>query len=88
METITERVSTASKKYARVENVMKYVSEESLKAAHIAQDGKKAKGVDKVTKDEYGEKLEENLADLVNRMKSFSYHPQPVRRVYIPKANG
>ena len=88
METITEIVSTASKKYARVENVMKYVSEESLKAAHIAQDGKKAKGVDKVTKDEYGEKLEENLADLVNRMKSFSYHPQPVRRVYIPKANG
>ena len=88
MLTITEIISSASEKYARVENVMRCVSEKSLKAAHEAQDGKKAKGVDKVTKDEYGEKLDENLEDLVARMKSFSYHPQPVRRVYIPKANG
>ena len=88
MATITEIVSSASKKYARVENVMRCVSVKSLKAAHAAQDGKKARGVDKVTKDEYSEKLEENLENLVERMKSFSYHPQPVRRVYIPKANG
>ena len=49
---------------------------------------KKAVGVDGITKAEYGEKLDENIADLIARMKRFSYKPQPVRRVYIPKANG
>lgn len=48
----------------------------------------KAVGVDGVTKAEYNEKLNKNVADLINRMKKFSYKPQPVRRVYIPKADG
>ena len=65
MSTITEIVSSASKKYNRVENVMRYVSVKSLKAAHNKQDGKKAKGIDKVTKEEYGQKLEENLEELI-----------------------
>ena len=39
MSTITEIVSSASKKYNRVENVMRYVSVKSLKAAHNMQDG-------------------------------------------------
>jgi retron-type reverse transcriptase len=46
----------------------------------------KATGVDQTTKEEYGAKLGENLEDLLRRMKSFSYRPQPVRRTYIPKA--
>ena len=29
--------------------------------------------------------LEENLANLVKRMKNGSYRPNPTRRVYIPK---
>ena len=32
--------------------------------------------------------VEENLKELVERMKRFSYRPMPVRRTYIPKANG
>lgn len=32
--------------------------------------------------------MEENLKDLVDRMKSFKYKPQPVKRTYIPKPNG
>jgi group II intron reverse transcriptase/maturase len=38
-----------------------------------------------VTKAEYGENLEENLRDLMARMRQFGYRPQPVRRTYIPK---
>ena len=36
----------------------------------------------------YGENLEDNLDNLVERMKKFQYRPLPVRRTYIPKANG
>jgi group II intron reverse transcriptase/maturase len=38
-----------------------------------------------VTWKEYGEHLEENLGDLVARMKAKRYKPLPARRVYIPK---
>lgn len=44
-----------------------------------------APGVDGVTYQEYAQNLEENLRDLVERMKAGRYRPQPVRRVYIPK---
>ena len=45
----------------------------------------KASGIDKVTKEEYEQNLEENLENLVKRMKNGSYRPNPTRRVYIPK---
>lgn len=45
----------------------------------------KACGIDGVTVDAYGENLEEQLLDLVERLKSNRYKPQPVRRVHIPK---
>jgi group II intron reverse transcriptase/maturase len=67
---------------------MNRVNEESLGEAHRKQVQNKAVGIDGITKAEYGEKLEENVTDLIARMKKFSYKPQPVRRTYIPKANG
>ena len=47
-----------------------------------------AAGVDEVTWHEYGERLDERLLDLQDRVHRGSYHPQPVRRVFIPKGNG
>lgn len=44
-----------------------------------------ASGVDKVTWKEYGTDLETRLPDLQDRIHRGSYHPQPVRRVYIDK---
>jgi group II intron reverse transcriptase/maturase len=67
---------------------MHNVNEATLMAEHRKQVRKKATGVDGVNKDAYGEEAIENIADLVARMKQFSYRPQPVRRTYIPKANG
>jgi len=77
-----------SRTYAQVQTLMPRINAETLKHEHSKQERKKACGADGVTKDEYGENLEANIADLLCRMKSFRYKPLPVRRVYIPKANG
>ena len=45
----------------------------------------RASGIDGVSWKAYGENLEENLKDLVSRLKSKRYKPQPSRRIYIPK---
>jgi group II intron reverse transcriptase/maturase len=47
-----------------------------------------ATGVDGVTWHDYGTRLDERLAELEDRVHRGSYHPQPVRRVHIPKGNG
>jgi RNA-directed DNA polymerase len=45
----------------------------------------KACGIDGKSWREYGENLDEHLADLVDRLKAKKYKPLPVKRVYIPK---
>ncbi len=47
-----------------------------------------AAGIDGVTAAEYETDLEANLESLLNRIKAGSYHAPPVRRHYIPKADG
>ena len=47
-----------------------------------------APGIDGVTAADYAAYLEANLLDLLERIKSGSYRAPPVRRVYIPKADG
>lgn len=64
------------------------VNKETLKAQHERQKINKASGVDRITKKQYEEHLEENLDNLIERMKKFSYKPLPVRRTYIPKLDG
>ncbi len=61
---------------------------ELLSECHRDMDGKKAVGIDGVTKDEYGRNLRENLEDLVSRLKAKAYRPKPALRVEIPKDNG
>lgn len=58
---------------------------DNLRACYEALPEKRAAGVDGVTKEKYGEKLEENLQDLAGRLKRMGYRPQPKRRSYIPK---
>ena len=58
---------------------------DNLRVCYRALDKGKAVGVDGVTKEQYGEKLEENLQDLASRLKRMKYKPQPKRRTYVPK---
>jgi RNA-directed DNA polymerase len=69
-------------------NLMHLLNEWSLKSSFYMLKKAKAPGVDKVTLQTYEEKLDENIAELLTKMKQMSYRPQPVRRVYIPKENG
>ena len=46
-----------------------------LKQCHKELDGNKAVGIDKVTKAEYGEHLEENITNLVERLQSCDVTP-------------
>ena len=47
-----------------------------------------APGIDGVTAADYAANLEANLLDLLERIKSGRYQAPPVRRAYIPKADG
>lgn len=64
------------------------INYELLKECYNELDGKKAVGLDKVSKDNYFMNLDENLNNLVNRLKTKSYKPSPARKVNIPKSNG
>jgi len=45
-------------------------------------------GVDRQSLQDFDQNLTDNLYKLWNRLSSGSYHPQPVRRVEIPKSDG
>ena len=72
----------------KLQTIMHYVNKETLKKQHEKQEEGKASGIDGMTKEKYGINLERNIDNLLERMKKFSYHPRPVRKTYIPKANG
>lgn len=65
-----------------------HINVELLLKCHREIPAYKAAGVDQVTKAEYEVNLMENLNDLVEGLKQWSYKPQPVRRAYIPKGDG
>ena len=62
-------IAKANRTDRKVQNLVSYINEDTLRAIHKTMD----------------KNLEENLANLVKRMKSGSYRPNPIRRVYIPK---
>jgi group II intron reverse transcriptase/maturase len=59
-----------------------------LRSAYRALRRAAAAGVDGETWQHYGEELEGNLRDLSRRLRQGAYRAKPVRRVYIPKADG
>lgn len=90
METKLTRIAELAKRRPRIklQTLMHAIDEESLIASHRELTANKASGVDAVTKQAYEEKLQENIEELLKKMKQQAYRPQPVKRVYIPKADG
>ena len=64
---------------------MHHFNVSSLKGCVNQLQPDKAVGVDGITKADYEKNLDENLENLVARMKSMAYRPAPVRQVLIPK---
>ena len=73
---------------ARFNSLAHLVDEAALGRAFTRIRKDAAVGVDGITKEEYGQQLEENLRGLHERLKSMRYRHQPIRRVHIPKAKG
>ena len=90
METKLERIADKSRNEKRpiFTSLYHLINEELLKQCHKELDGNKAEGIDKVNKKEYAENLDENIKELVIRLKNKAYKPAPALRVYIPKDNG
>ena len=61
---------------------------ERLQAAYFALRRDAAPGVDGQSWESYGQDLQGNLLDLSDRLARGGYRPQPVKRVYIDKADG
>ena len=83
---LTQRACRNSKE--QFTSLMHIMTEDFLRECFRELSRSKASGIDGISKEKYEEKLEENLRDLIIRLKAKRYKPQPVRRAYIPKADG
>ena len=75
-------------KGARFGNLCGLLSVENLRLCFYKLRKNAATGIDGVTYQEYEEKLEENLTELVERLKGKRYRAKLVRRRHIPKGGG
>jgi group II intron reverse transcriptase/maturase len=83
------RLAAARDKKMRFTALLHHIYDlNTLRTAYRALERDAAAGVDGERWRHYGEQLEENLRDLAERVKRGAYRAKPVRRVYIPKADG
>ena len=84
------RVNVAARKavQTRFTALLHHVDVEALERAFRRQKRQASAGVDGITVADYEQTLAANLQDLCARVHTGRYRPQPVRRVYIPKADG
>ncbi|WP_438313184.1 reverse transcriptase domain-containing protein [Sporosarcina sp. FA9] len=88
METKLIRIAELAKEQPDMKftSLIHLLNEENLKRCHHELPAGKATGIKRITKEAYGENLDDNIARLVEKMKMNSYKPIPVRRTYIAKA--
>jgi group II intron reverse transcriptase/maturase len=91
VQSALERIRQASQRNRRLKFTSLYhhiCSLDSLRDAFYRLKREAAPGVDGQTWSEYGANLEQNLEGLSGRLRMGAYRAKPVRRVFIPKADG
>jgi len=86
----TQRMLTALEEWVKGDKwfalIDKVYSPANLEAAYAkVRSNRGAAGVDRVSVEHFHRHRDENLEKLHTRLKAGTYHPQAVRRVYIPK---
>ena len=77
------------KEMQQVELIDWILSEENIKAAiHAVKSNKGAPGIDEMAVEALDEYFAKHGEEIKEQIRAKRYKPQPVRRVYIPKANG
>jgi len=72
-----------------VELIDRILSDGNIEAAiHAVKSNRGAAGIDKMTVDALEGYFAEHVEEIKEQIRAKKYQPQPVRRVYIPKANG
>jgi len=83
LDLITEKAR--NNKRLKFTSLIHHINEANLVKCYQELKRNRASGIDNVTVEEYGRNLKENINNLLIRLKTKSYKPQPVKRVYIPK---
>ena len=73
----------------QMELIEKILSEDNLnEAIKKVKSNKGAPGVDKMSVAQIDDYFKVHKKEIISSIMDMTYKPQPVRRVYIPKANG
>lgn len=82
------RKAARQRKKEKFTALLHHIDVDLLLESFLALKRRAAAGVDQVTWEDYDARLEENLQELHKRIHSGAYRALPVRRVFIPKADG
>jgi RNA-directed DNA polymerase len=90
MPTSLQGIATKAQKQKRdrFRNLYGMLNEELLRESWREIKKHVAYGVDEVSAQDYEQQLEENIRDLVERLKQKWYRAKLVKRHYLPKGNG
>jgi group II intron reverse transcriptase/maturase len=90
LSTKLNRLSEIARKDPKVKftSLAHLLDEECLKESYRELNRYAAVGIDRVSYVTYGRNLDDNIAELVERLKSKRYRAQDIRRVRIPKPEG
>ena len=88
VETKLQRIAkkASTDKRCQFTSLFHLMNKELLLGCFMQLKGKAASGIDKVTKEAYAKNLNSNLENLLTKLHKMAYRPQPVLRIYIPKA--
>ncbi len=88
VETKLQRIAkkASTDKRCKFTSLFHLMNKELLLGCFMQLKGKAASGIDKVSKETYAKNLDYNLEQLLIRLHKMAYRPQPVLRIYIPKA--